>query len=176
MDVFGCMKARAEVRKYKKDPVPEDAIEKMLQAAIQAPSAGNLQDWEFVVVRSVEVKRELAIAAFNQTFVAEAPVVIVVCSDLDRVSSRYGERGSSLYSIQDTAAATENLLLAAHDLGLGSCWVGAFNEERVKEVMVLPTHVRPLVIIPVGYPAENPEKPGRLDLKKVVHYERYQAV
>ena len=173
MDAFECMKSRTEIRKYKKDPVPDDLIDKILQAATQAPSAGNMQDWEFIVVESIETKRELVIASFNQTFIADAPVVIVVCSDMDRVASKYGVRGSSLYSIQDAAAATENLLLAAHALGLGSCWVGAFNEGRIKEILVLPTNVRPLAIIPIGYPAEKPGKPERLDMKKVVHRERY---
>ncbi len=166
------MKSRTETREFKKDPVPDDVINKILDAAVQAPSAGNVQDWEFIVVKSPETKKALALAAFEQDFIERAPVVIVVCSDLDRVASKYGVRGSSLYSIQDAAVATENMLLAAHALGLGSCWVGALNEGRVKEILVLPTNVRPLAIIPIGYPAEKPEKHKR-DTKGVVHRERY---
>ncbi|NIP67456.1 nitroreductase family protein, partial [Candidatus Bathyarchaeota archaeon] len=101
-------------------------------------------------------KRSLSQAALNQTFIEEAPVVIVVCVDKDRSGWRYGRRGTDLYCLQDTAAATQNLLLAAHALGFGACWVGAFREEKVKEILKTPDRVRPVAIVPVGHPAEKP--------------------
>jgi nitroreductase len=124
-------------------------------------------------VKNPETKKELAKAALDQGFVARSPVVIVVCSDLYAASDAYGQRGSGLYSIQNTAAAIENMLLAAWSRGLGSCWVGAFNEERVKDSLVLPTNIRPLAIITLGYPLRIPAKPRRRNLKDVVHAERW---
>jgi len=173
MDVFEAIKGRRSVRAYTDEDVPEEAVEKILDAARWAPSAGNLQSWEFVVVRDPEAKRRLAEAAWGQRFVARAPVVIVVCANQKRSARGYGERGASLYCIQDSAAATQNMLLAAYALGLGACWVGAFDERRVAEVINAPSGVRPVAIIPVGRPAERPRPPPRMPLEKVVHYESF---
>jgi len=173
MEVFEAIKGRRSVRAYTDEEVPDEAIEKILDAARWAPSAGNLQSWEFVVVRDPEAKRRLAEAAWGQRFIARAPVVIVVCANQKRSARGYGERGASLYCIQDAAAATQNMLLAAYALGLGTCWVGAFDERRVAEVINAPSGVRPVAIIPVGRPAERPRPPSRLSLDKVVHYESF---
>jgi nitroreductase len=173
METLECIKARASVRSFKPEPVSEEAIGKILEAAVNAPSAGNVQDWEFVIVKDSKGKKALSDAAYGQGFLAQAPVVIVVCSDLKGVFSAYGERGKNLYSIQDTAAAAMCLMLAACDLGLGTCWVGAFSEGKVASLLNLPENVRPLAIIPLGYPAGGPKKPARLGLKKAVHSEKY---
>lgn len=173
MEVIEAIKTRASIRDYRTTPVPDSLVKEILEAAIQAPSAGNVGDWEFIVVKNAKTKQELAEAAFNQEFVAKAPLVIVVCSNLDRISATYGSRGVSLYSIQDTSAAIENLMLAAWSMGLGSCWIGAFNEERVRDSLILPTNVRPMAIITLGYPLSIPTKPGRRDLKDVMHLERW---
>ncbi len=173
MDTIKCIRERRDIRDFRPDPIPENVLKEILEAAIQAPSAGNAQDWEFILVKNPRTKSLLAEAALAQDFVAKAPLVIVVCSDLNRISSSYGERGKSLYSIQNTAAAIENLLLAAWNLGIGACWVGAFNEQRVRETLILPENVRPLAIIPLGYPSKVPEKPGRRPLKEVLHLEKY---
>jgi nitroreductase len=106
-------------------------------------------------------------------FIKEAPVVIVVCSDLDRIKLRYGERGEKLYSIQDTAASIMIILLAAQALGLGTCWVGAFDEERIKEILELPRNLRPLAIIPVGYPKERIEKSERIPFENLTWLNKY---
>ena len=100
-------------------------------------------------------------------------MVIVVCSNMRTIGDAYGERGTSLYSIQDTASAVQNMMLAAWDKGIGSCWVGSFNEEKVKAVLILPGHVRPMAIVPLGYPATKPLKPGRKSLDEVVHRDLY---
>jgi nitroreductase len=173
METLDCIRERASVRSFKKEPVPGEVMHRILEAGIQAPSAGNSQDWEFIVVKKPELKSQLTEAAFGQKVVSGAPVVVVVCSSLDRIERSYGERGVSLYSVQDTAAAVQNMLLAAWDQGIGSCWVGAFNERAVKDALVLPERVRPVALIPFGYPAEKPVKSGRLDLDRVVHEEMY---
>ena len=159
METLECIRERADVRKYKPDPVPDEAVQELVAAAVQAPSAGNSQDWEFIIVRKPEVKKALAVASMGQAFVGEAPVVIVVCSNLDRVSARYGERGRMLYSVQDTAAAVQNLNLAAWDKGLATCWVGALSEEDVRKALAIPRGIRPMVVLTLGYPAEKAKKP-----------------
>jgi nitroreductase len=108
------------------------------------------------VVREQATKRALAQAALNQWFISEAPVVVVVCADPERSAARYGDRGRHLYSFQDTAAATENLLLAAVASGLGACWVGAFDEVAASRALGLPAHLRPVAIVPIGHPAGRP--------------------
>ena len=153
---------RRSIRKFEKKPIDDKLIGVMLYMATQAPSAGNLQDWRFVVVKDEAQKKKLFKAALEQECILEAPIDIVVCSDLKSVEIKYSERGERVYSLQDTAAAIENLLLAAYALGLGTVWVGAFDEEEVKYTLGLPDHVRPVAIIPVGYPAESPEKPDRI--------------
>jgi len=174
MNTIECIRARVSVRKFKPDPVPDDVINEVLEAAIQAPSAGNTQEWHFVVVKKPEFRKQVSESAFGQDFVAEAPVVIVVCADLDKIGTAYGERGESVYALQDTAAAIENLMLAACEKELGTCWVGAFNEARLKGVLVLPTNVKPVAIIPMGYPAQTPKKPKRGPLEEVLHKERWE--
>lgn len=167
------IKGRTSVREYKSDPVPDDILRNIMDAATLAPSSGNVQDWEFVVVKTPEGRNALAEAAFNQSFVASAPCVIVVCTDLDRISKAYGERGSSLYSIQNTSAAIQNLMLSAWDNGLGTCWIGAFNEDVVREAVILPANTRPLALITLGYPANKPHKSRRRSLDEVLHWETF---
>ncbi len=173
MDIFDAIKTRRSIRAYKSDDVSENDLEIILKAAICAPSAGNLQPWEFVIIRDNKKKRNLSQAAWGQEFIAEAPVVIVVGADIERTSSRYGKRGELLYCIQDTAAAIMNLMLAAHALGYGTCWVGAFADDKVSKIVGFPRHVRPVAIIPLGVPAEKPGMPPRLSLSEVVHIEKY---
>jgi nitroreductase len=152
MDIWQVFKKRHSVRNFdsKKD-VSNDLIEKIIGAAKTAPSAGGLYPTDFIIVRDQKTKEQIAKAALRQDFVAQAPVVIVVVSDVEKTASYYGERGRNLYVIQDAAAATENLILAATALGLGTCWVGAFDEEEVRKILKLKRDFRPLAIIPVGY-------------------------
>ncbi|MEM5843654.1 MAG: nitroreductase family protein [Candidatus Aenigmatarchaeota archaeon] len=173
MNVFEAIFGRRSIRSFKKEEIDDRLIGLMLYCATQAPSAGNTQDWVFIVVKDEKVKRKLAKAALDQDFIAEAPVVIVACSDLKKISLRYEERGERLYSIQDVAAAIQNILLAAYALGLGSCWVGAFDEEEVKFILELPEHIRPLAIIPVGYPEEKPEAPSRIPFENLTYLDRF---
>jgi nitroreductase len=169
MELFEALNGRRSVRKFTGEKVDEADLEKILESAILAPSAGNCQSWEFVVVKDKKTRQKLAEAAFGQSFVAEAPMVIVVCADISRSSSSYGSRGEKLYSIQDTAAATYGILLAAHALGYGGCWVGAFDEAQVTKVIHAPAGVRPLAMVPIGRPAERPGQRSRIPLGQVVH-------
>ncbi|GAH01475.1 unnamed protein product, partial [marine sediment metagenome] len=121
------------MREFRPDPVKERDLKKILEAAQQAPSAGHCQPLELVIVKDQGQKERLTRAALGQTFIAEAPVAIVVCANTTRTSRRYGRRGEELYCIQDTAAATQNIHLAAYALGYATCWVGAFDEDAVAE-------------------------------------------
>jgi len=173
LDVLEAIKERRSIRAFTDEKVSEKDVERLIDAARWAPSAGNIQPWEFVVVKDVEIKQKLSDATLNQTFIEKALVVIVVCADLNRSSRGYGSRGENLYSIQDTAAATENILLAAQELGLATCWVGAFNENEVAKAVKAPRNLRPVAIIPVGHPAERLVAPPKKSVNKIVHYETF---
>jgi nitroreductase len=165
--ILSIVKARRSVRRFESRPLPEGAEQRLLEALVWAPSGGNAQPWHFVLVRSEQARRALSESALSQRFVAEAPLVVVVCADLDRARRAYGERGATLYCLQDTAAATQNMLLVAHAMGLGTCWVGAFRERDVASVLGLASHLRPVAIVPVGWPAEAPAAPGRRAVAEV---------
>lgn len=163
---------RVSIRKFKSLDVEEEKIRKILEAGNAAPSAGNLQARDFIVVRNEKTKFDLAKASLNQMFIHEAPVVVVVCANYPRSMRVYGSRGK-LYAEQDATAAVENILLAVTALGLGAVWVGAFDEKRVSEILKLPENVRPMAIIPIGYPAEKPERRSRYPIDYLTHYERW---
>lgn len=148
-------------------------MERLIDAARWAPSAENIQPWEFIVVRRPGIKKALAEAALGQDFMEEASVVIIVCADENRSSQGYGTRGESLYCIQDTAAALQNIHLTAYSLGLGTCWIGAFNEEKARRILKIPQGIRPVALVPVGYPAETPGPPSRRLLSQILHYEAF---
>lgn len=170
MDLWQVFEARHSVRKFdtRYDVSPE-IIERILRAAIQAPSAGNRQPWHFVVVRRDQVRKRLAEAAFGQEFIAQAPVVIVVCTNAKRSEEKYGERGAELYCKQDTAAATEHILLAAAGLRLGSCWVGEFDDSAVAGTLQLSGGLHPVAMVPIGVPARPTQRvTTRRDLSEIV--------
>jgi nitroreductase len=173
MDILKAVKGRRSIRAFKSDDVSPEIVKELFDAAIWAPSAGNIQPWEFIVVRKPEIKKALAEAALDQKFIEEAPVVIVVCANENRSAHGYGIRGKTLYCIQDTAAAIQNIHLAAYSLGLGTCWIGAFQEEEARETLKIPQGIRPVAIIPVGYPAEAPPPRNRRPISQIVHYETF---
>lgn len=171
MEIYEAIYGRKSIRSFDETKnVSRELIIKLLEAACQAPSAGNLQAWMFMVVRDTETKTKLAVAAYGQSFVGQAPVVIIVCTNLEIASNGYRVRGTQLYAIQDAAAATENLLLAAYAEGLGSCWVGAFDEQSVAEILSLPSHVRPLAMVPLGYHQGGRRKPRKRAVSEVAKF------
>ena len=166
------IRKRRSIRSFKKKEIPAKILAKILEAATWAPSAGNLQNWEFILIKDENAKRRIAEIAFGQSFVAEADVIIVACSNQNKIS-RYGERGEKLYAIQNVAAAIQNILLAASYFGIGSCWVGAFDDKELKKFLELPPHVIPHAIIPLGYPSEKPNIPKRVSWKEITFLEKY---
>ena len=160
---------RFSCRSYQDKPVPPEHIEAILEAGRWAPTAGNLQPWRFHVVRNHGLRRDLALAAHGQDFLSAAPVVIAVCAVPEQSGATYGERGRSLYCLQDTAAAAQNILLQATMLGLGAVWVGAFRESAAARALSLPEGEKPVALIAVGYSAEPmPQDRTRKGLEDVV--------
>lgn len=172
MDFWQVVEARYSVRDFEATvDVPSDVIERILLAAIRAPSAGNRQPWHFYIVRDPGVRKDLATAAYGQEFISQAPVVVVVCADPEQSAERYRQRGRELYCLQDTAIAAEHILLAAVASGYGGCWVGAFDERRAARALELPHLRRPVAILPVGKPAhEQATRTPRRPLQAVVTY------
>jgi len=154
LDTYEAILTRRSIRRFEDQPVTREQLEKLLEAARWAPTAGNLQPWVFVVVTAADARAALAAAAFGQRFVAEAPAVIGVAAAPPE-DSPYGLRGRELYCLQDTAAAVQNVLLAAHAMGLGACWVGAFDDGAVAQALELRKGERPVALVPVGVPAQG---------------------
>lgn len=167
MEFSEVLAKRRSVRHFNtKLDVPEPAIRLLLEAAVSAPSAGNVQPWRFTVVRSLDAREKLA-TALRQRWATAAPVVIVVSVDPRPCAARYGDRGEMLYALQDTAAAAQNILLAAVDLGLASCWIGAFDEDLVRDAVGLTRPITPVAVLPVGYSAESAGRPARRPLDEI---------
>jgi nitroreductase len=171
MSILDTIKNRRSIRDFKDQEIPDEAIGVLIEAIRWAPSAGNMQSRKFYFVFDKNTKKKLAKAALNQNFISEAPLAVVACLDR-RIAVRYGDRGVNLYSIQDVAASVMNMMLTAHELGLGSVWVGAFNEFEVFEHLNLPDNLRPIAIIPIGYPAKIPKPTPRVSTNEIVEFVR----
>lgn len=172
MDCIEALKTRRSIRKFRPEPIPEKDLLEILDCGRLAPSAGNFQPWEFIVVREKEVIEELRKAAFGQELLSTAPLVIVVCADPEK-SSQYGKRGMEYFCLMDCANATENILLAAHALGYGGCWMGGFNEKEVKGVLGIPERLRVVSMIPLGKPDGPPYIAPKRDLKDILHWGKW---
>jgi nitroreductase len=170
MDVYKAIATRKSVRAYLDQDVPEVVITQLLEAARLAPSASNRQEWRFIVVRDPETRKQLVSAAHGQRFVGQAPVVLVCCAETD---GHVMPCGHQCFSI-DVAIAVDHITLCAAAEGLGTCWIGAFDEERVREILSIPSHVRVVTLLPVGYPQDPAvEEKARLSLREIVRYERW---
>ena len=171
--IYDLIKSRRSVRDYTNKKVSKDVIEKILDSVRYAPSAGNYQPWEMIVVENDEMRKNIVNAASNQEWMINAPVFIVACVNDRLAGAVYGPRGKMLYGIQGVSAAIENILLTAESLGLGTCWVGAFGEVAVARLLQCPEYVRPCAIITLGYPKEKPHMPARQSKADYLHYEEY---
>ncbi len=169
MDILKAVKERRSIRDFQKRDIPREVIDKLIEALIWAPSAGNLQSRKFYFVQDAALKKEIVSAALGQSFIAEAPLAIIACTD-NMISGRYGDRGVNLYAIEDVAASIMGMMLVAHDNGLGSVWVGAFREDRVIEILDIPKNLRPIAIVPVGYPSRIPSPPRRVPWRSAVEF------
>lgn len=174
MELFEAIVKRRSIRKFENEEVADEEIGKLLTACKWAPSAGNRQPWKIVVVKDKEKINELSKAALGQKWITHAPVVLVVLTDKERSEATYGERGKELYALQSTATAVQNILLRARDIGLGSCWVGAFDEDNVRDIVDCQKEdIRPVAILPVGHPKEEPEPPSRKEITSFTFLNEY---
>ena len=173
MDFHELATKRRSVRRFKSDPVEEEKLIKVLRCALAAPSAGNIQPYEIVVVRRKATRTAIAEAALGQQFLAHAPVVLIFLQDSQRSAATYGSRGTDLYATQDTAIACAYAQLAAADLGLGACWVGAFYPETVARLIAAPRHLVPVALLVLGYTDEQPKATGRRPAEDMVKRESY---
>lgn len=173
MDVLEAIKERRSVRSYLESPVEWDKVSTILESGRLSPSAGNVQEWKFIVVTDESQRKAVAQSAPNQQWMTKAPVMIVICADLDKIKRMFGVRGERLYSIQDCAIVATNMMLTAQSLGLGSCWIGAFEESMLQRTLGIPEHARPQVILTIGYTDQKPKQSTRLRLENMVYLEKY---
>ncbi|RLG97765.1 nitroreductase [Candidatus Bathyarchaeota archaeon] len=171
MDLFEVIEKRRSIRSYKPNPIPNEHLKKILEAARLAPSGKNRQPWRFVVVRDAERKERLAEAAMNQMFIAEADVVVVALSDPTVYSSIGGKR--RIPYLQDPMIAIEHMVLAATSLGYGTCWIGAFNEGEVKRIINAPEKLAVIALLPIGVPNESPSPRLRKPFEEIFFSEVY---
>ncbi len=170
MDVFEAISKRRSIRKYKSAEVEDEKLQKILESARIAPSAANRQEWKFIVVKDAETRQNLVEASYGQKLVGEAPVTIAACST---ESERVMPCGQYAYTV-DLSIAVSFMILEATELGLGTCWLGAFDEGKVKEVLDIPGDIRVPAMFTLGYADENPDQRPRKDLNDIVFHEKYQ--
>jgi nitroreductase len=167
------LEGRSSVRDFNDQPLTEVEISRILACASSAPSAGNREAWDVVVVTDPQIRKELERAALEQPHVGSAPVLFVICSNYIRSMSRYGERGI-LYAVQDATIACTYMMLAAQVSSIASCWTGAFEEEEVRAILDLPQHIRPVAILAAGRAGSHIDgRTGRMPINEHVHRERW---
>lgn len=166
MDFYKVVADRRSVRAYSLEPVGRERLERVLEAARQAPSAANRQAWKLYVVEDPALKQELG-RAYSNAWFYEAPVILVICSLPEQAWRRCDGKN---YADVDTTIAFEHLVLAAEAEGLGTCWIGAFNPDIVRAALNLPPEEQPLAMTPLGEPAESPAATARKPLEKLVDY------
>lgn len=173
MDFYEVIRTRRSIRSYKPDTIPEDVLTRVLDAARIAPSGSNRQPWKFIVVKNEELKRQIAKACHNQMFIAEAPVVIVACGY--NIHYDRGEYMGDFSMLVDVSIAFTHLILAARAEGLGTCWIGSFNNKEIKRILNIPEDVNVVAITPLGYPKDEEfREPGfRKPLSEIVSIDRF---
>ncbi len=171
MTVMEAIRNRRSIRSYRPDPVPEETLLAVLEAGRLAPSANNRQEWRYVVVRDPETRHDLMVAANRQRFVGEAPVVIACCAETDHRVMRCGQPA---YPI-DVAISIDHMTLAAHELGLGTCWIGSFDADRVRRILGIPDGIEIVELLTLGCPAAAETPRGRLRLDEIVSYDRWDG-
>lgn len=169
MELQDIIRERRSVRVFTDQPVSDEKLSRVLEAARLAPSASNRQAWKFVVVKNADKRKELAIAANNQTFVGQAPIIIAAVA---LMPERIMTCGVPSYAV-DLAIAMEHMVLAAVDEGLGTCWIGAFSQEKVRGILGIPDKYRVVTVLPVGYPAREMAAVSRKPIGQVVCYEKF---
>ncbi len=173
-DILELIKSRRNIKHFLPKYVSWEKIAHVIDAGRHAPSCGNIQNWKFVVVYEHAQKQAVADACYDQYEIIQAGALIVVCAEPEKAERYYSLRGERLYSVQNCAAAIQNMLLEAHSLGLGTRWIGGFDEEVIKSMLSIPEEVRPQAIIALGYSKEVPAKPPKYPLESVVYFQSWR--
>jgi nitroreductase len=167
MELFEAIFKRRSVRAYKDEPIKKEEIEKLIESASWAATGANLQPWKFIIITDPEIKEKVGEKArfyfIKSHHASEAPCLIAVLADLKK----------SKWAVIDASMASQNLMLAATALGLGTCFIGAFDEEEVKRTLEIPEHYKVVGLITVGKPAENPSRPPRLPVKEITYFDKF---
>lgn len=171
MEVFEAIMSRRSVRKYKAEPIPDEFIEKILEAGRWAPTGGNLQHWKFIIVEDPKILG--MIRKVSPGYLGATPFAIVVCSDRERAYKIGGKLARDYLCISDCAMAVENMLLAAHALGLGACPVKSFSPVALKEILEIPNGIEPELVVIIGYPDKKPSRPPRFPLEEITYINKY---
>lgn len=170
MDILNILKTRRSIRVYQEKEVPKELLFQILEAARWAPSGGNIQPWHFIILTDPYTRKEVGnytrFLFIKSSHVEKAPVVVLLC--FDRRKGKYGR--------YDVTLAGGNIMIMAHSLGLGSCWIGAFDEKKLKEILNIPEHIEIVGLITLGYPDERVSAPPRIDLEKIIHWESWDNV
>jgi len=174
-DLLELIKSRRNVTSFLPKFVSWENISRVLDAGRHAPSCGNIQNWKFIVILKPELKQEIAAASYDQYEIAAAFALIVVCAEPEKAERYYGEKGKTFYTVQNCAAAVQNMLLEAHSLGLGTRWVGAFDAEKVKELLKIPEEVEAHTIVALGHAKDIPPKPPKYPLEALVYFGAWRA-
>lgn len=172
MDIDACITDRRSCRTYKNKKVQWDAVGEIIDAATHAPSAGNLQNWFFVIVDNEALKKEIANICLNQIWMAQAPILIVICNDQDKVTKRFSTRGK-MYATQSCAIAAGHMMLKAESLGLATCWIGSFDERAIQRLLYIPDTIIPEMILTLGYPDILDKEIPRKSFDLVTYFNRY---
>ena len=172
MDLDSAINNRFSCRNFIDRKVNITDLNLILEAGVKAPSAGNLQDFRFIIVTEEDKKRQIAEASLKQLWIADAPLLIIVCSDLKNLIRFYEDR-AEYYAVQDTAAAAENILLKATDLGLATNWISVFDENVVRRVLKLPENVKPYIIVPLGYTKEKSRERKRHSIEASTSFNEF---
>jgi len=170
MDFLEVIYKRSSIRSFSSESIPMEILHSIFDATNRAPSAGNLQAYEIYVVKDLHTRELISHAAFNQDFIAQAPIVLIFCAHPSRSEVRYRDRGVRLYSIQDATIACTYAMLASHSMGLGTVWVGAFDEKQIRNIINLSQDIIPVAILPIGYAKEKPLFRTRRELNDLVHW------
>lgn len=179
--IFDVILNRVSCRSFINEPIDKKIIQKVLTAATKAPSSGNMQPWEFIVIDQQSTKDSLVSSTFSgfyskdaksQQWIVNAPIIIVVCINYKRTTARYGSLAKG-WAPLDTASAVQNMILTASSLGIGCCWVGGFRKDIVRQLIKIPAYVKPVGLLPMGYPAKKESPKHKLPPEWVTHHNQY---
>jgi nitroreductase len=173
MEISKCIQTRRSIRRYAPIPIDWEKLGQVLDAARHAPSAGNIFDWKVIIVAEPDHRKAIAEACLQQWWMTSAPIHLVVCAEPAKNERMYGKRGGEVYSVQDATIAATQMMLVAHDIGLATCWVGAFETRMLRRALNIPDEIMPIAVLTIGYPDEKVPRPPQPPLEDLAYFETW---